>query len=127
MVAAGSVISSDVPPGALVAVERSKVIARVTVPLTMTDELRRIRDRAKALGQTPLTDQQVMPPSTTIVWPVMNPASLLNRNRTTGVMSSTFASRPRGVRPTICFLCAGPRPADRALSKYPGATEFTVM
>lgn len=35
VVAAGSVISADVPPGALVAVERSKLIARVTVPLTM--------------------------------------------------------------------------------------------
>jgi acetyltransferase-like isoleucine patch superfamily enzyme len=35
VVAAGSVISADVPRGALVGVERPKPIARVTVPLTM--------------------------------------------------------------------------------------------
>ncbi len=35
VVAAGSVISTDVPQGALVSAERAKPIARVTVPLTM--------------------------------------------------------------------------------------------
>lgn len=53
VIAAGSVVSTDVPPGALMGVERPKPLARVTVPLTMETSYEQF-----ALGLRPWTPNQ---------------------------------------------------------------------
>jgi hypothetical protein len=61
--------------------------------------------------------QLLIPPSTTNVWPVMNPASSLRRKFTRGITSATVANRPNGVRLTICRRCCSPKEADSAVSR----------
>jgi predicted MFS family arabinose efflux permease len=58
-----------------------------------TGRLRRSRQRRMAEG----VSGRVWPPSTMMVWPVMNPASSLARKTTVAPISATVPSRPRGM------------------------------
>ena len=70
---------------------------------------RNARLRPAVRGTSP-DAQDVSPPSTTSVWPVMNPASGDTRKRTAATTSLTSPSLPAGVRRAICSRFSGVSP-----------------
>ena len=67
------------------------------------------------------------PPSTTIVCPVMYPASSVARNSAAKPMSSTLPSRFCGIEASIFSRYSGPSSASPSVSMLPGITALIVM